>query len=194
MKIICIGDSLTYGYRIGIDNKWTYLCQHWYKGINLINKGKLGDTTAGMLYRFNEDVILQRPQIAIIMGGTNDFLMNSSLSNVIDNIVTLAKEGKENNINVILGIQPPVIPSLAEVLWVPQVDYESINKKIELYREWVLNFSKETSISYIDFYREISLQLKNINAKELYIDGIHLTTKGHNLMAKAAINILNLFI
>ncbi|QGU96590.1 hypothetical protein GOM49_17185 [Clostridium bovifaecis] len=192
MKIICIGDSLTYGYRVNNENRWTYLCQHHYGGINFINKGKLGDTTAGMIYRFHEDVILERPGTTIIMGGTNDFLMNSSLENVIDNIATMAKDGKQSNINIVLGIQPPVIPSLAETLWASQVNYEKINNKIKLYREWALNFSKETCISYIDFYKKISQELNNIDVKKLYIDGIHLTSEGHKLMAETALDTLDI--
>ncbi|MFU0824413.1 GDSL-type esterase/lipase family protein [Clostridium sp.] len=190
MKIVCIGDSLTYGYMVNNPNRWTQLCENKYN-ITFLNKGKLGDTTAGMMYRFYEDVVLEKPGIGIIMGGTNDFLMSSNLNKVEDNIMTMIEEGMNNNINMALGIQPPVIPSMAETLWAPEVDYKIVNEKLSYYRDWCISFSKEMNIPYIDFYNKIKSQINMETLHELYIDGIHVNIRGHKLMAEAVFEVLN---
>ena len=144
-----------------------------------------------MMYRFYEDVVLQKPAICIIMGGTNDFLMNSNLNNVEDNIMTMIEEGMNNNINMIIGIQPPVIPSMAKALWASEVNYEIINQKLLHYRDWCINFSSEINIPYIDFYNRIKSEISIETPNKLYIDGVHVNIKGHKLMAEAVFEALN---
>ena len=71
MKIICHGDSLTQGSDMAKPDTWTSLLGN-HLGVPVVNTGISGDTTAGMLARFTVDVVPQKPNIAILMGGTND--------------------------------------------------------------------------------------------------------------------------
>ena len=57
MKIICIGDSLTEGYGVGRPENWVTLLNERSEN-DIINKGISGDTTGGMLARFQKDVKL----------------------------------------------------------------------------------------------------------------------------------------
>lgn len=50
MKLICIGDSLTFGYGVRPSQRWTRLCAQ-ETGWEIVNKGISGDTTGGMLVR-----------------------------------------------------------------------------------------------------------------------------------------------
>lgn len=50
MKLICIGDSLTFGYGVHLSQRWTRLCAQ-ETGWELVNEGINGDTTGGMLTR-----------------------------------------------------------------------------------------------------------------------------------------------
>ena len=74
LKIVCIGDSLTYHTN-------TYICQTnllWpallqaRTGHTIINKGISGNTSAEMLARFTTDVIANSPDYCIIECGGND--------------------------------------------------------------------------------------------------------------------------
>lgn len=186
MRIICIGDSLTYGYRVNEEEKWTHLFSN-DTGIELINRGVLGDSTAGMIMRFYSEIISTRPNAVFIMGGSNDFLMNRNLDSVKNNIKHLIKEAKQFNLKILLGIQPPMVPHLAERLWASGVNYEEINRKIAYYSEWVKNYSAEEMFSYIDFYDEFTSDV-HYSLEEYYIDGLHLNSKGHKLMYKIAVD------
>ncbi|MGZ4936466.1 MAG: GDSL-type esterase/lipase family protein, partial [Halobacteriota archaeon] len=62
-KIVCIGDSIT--------RTWPEILQQRLgAGWTVIDKGVGGDTTAGMLSRFNADVIANHPQFVVICAGT----------------------------------------------------------------------------------------------------------------------------
>ena len=44
MKLICIGDSLTFGYGVRPSQRWTRLCAQ-ETGWEIVNEGISGDTT-----------------------------------------------------------------------------------------------------------------------------------------------------
>ena len=53
MELICIGDSLTYGYGVRRSECWTMLAAQ-ESGWTVRNCGVSGDTTGGMLVRLRE--------------------------------------------------------------------------------------------------------------------------------------------
>ena len=69
MKIVCLGDSLTYGYGVPRKDGWVSLAAQ-ATGHTLVNRGVSGDTTGGMLARFARDVLAQRPRRVLLMGPT----------------------------------------------------------------------------------------------------------------------------
>jgi hypothetical protein len=91
MKIVCLGDSLTYGYGVEKNNRWTQLIKSELNA-EIINKGINGDTTAGMLMRSYNDIIKDYPTHSIIMGGTNDFLAGKNASDAFQAIKIITKE------------------------------------------------------------------------------------------------------
>lgn len=189
MKIVCIGDSLTFGYGVSRDENWLHLINK-INNIEAINRGLNGDTTAGMIFRFYEDVVLNNPEYVFIMGGTNDFLMNSSVNYVQERIEELIKEAKKENIKVILGIQPAIISHFAKVHWQSSDNYDVINLKLNEYRNWAVDFAVSNKITYIDFFEEFTHYLNEVNEEALYIDGIHPTAKAHEIMANLFIKTL----
>lgn len=190
MKIVCIGDSLTYGYGVFRAQCWVELIKNKLN-IPIINKGVNGDTTTGMLSRSYIDVIKNDPTHVIIMGGSNDFIANRSLHMIQENITELIKESLDYNIIPIIGIEMPIDKTLAKSKWSESPDYDSINSLIDDYRKWLLKFSLETNMACIDFYSCFNESLENKNPKELYIDGLHPTVLGHKLMAECAADVFN---
>lgn len=85
MKLICIGDSLTFGYGVHLSQRWTWLCAQ-ETGWELVNEGINGDTTGGMLARMQGGVLAElregglgadRPYV-LLMGGSNDVFYSGS--------------------------------------------------------------------------------------------------------------------
>ncbi|AGK97509.1 GDSL-type esterase/lipase family protein [Clostridium pasteurianum] len=183
MKIVCIGDSLTYGYGVHSEECWVELL-HKSLNIEIINKGVNGDTTTGILSRSYKDILELNPSHVILMAGTNDILLNYSIDNIIDNIKFLLKEIKNNNISPILALQPPVIAGLARTHWDEYINYTKADEHLFQYIQETKTFSFENNINIIDFY---STFIKINDITNLYSDGIHPNSKGHKLMFETII-------
>ena len=85
MSIVCLGDSLTYGYEVPTSQSWVSqlaTLSHW----DLINKGIPGETTLDMKRRLNSDVFHLNPSKIIFMGGTNDLFLGRSINEILSTI------------------------------------------------------------------------------------------------------------
>jgi lysophospholipase L1-like esterase len=192
-RIIFIGDSITYGYGVRKESRWTNLL-NLNSEIEKINKGVNGDTTAGILSRSYEDIISKYPNYAVILAGTNDLLLGRSLNSIEDNIQLLIKELTEYNVTPILATPIPVCSSMADTMWADQLDYEKINKGIYNYRSWLIEYAHENKMGIIDFFSIIKDAAENNKSSFIYIDGIHPTEYGHKLMAQCAVKKLKYII
>lgn len=188
MKIICIGDSLTFGYGVNRNYCWVSLLKNILQH-DVINKGINGDTTTGILTRSHKDIIKNKPTHTIILAGTNDFLLGRSLENVEKNLNLIIKECIENNINPIIAIPMEIETVMAQQIWTSDLDYLSVNKKLTEYRKYILNISKENKFNYIDFFSVIKENKTKCKASELFVDGIHPTLLGHKIMFNKAYEI-----
>lgn len=189
MKLVCLGDSLTYGYGLQRGKCWVDLLRKKLD-IEILNKGFNGDTTAGMLSRSYNDVIENSPTHVIIMGGSNDFLLGYTVNSVEAKIKLLVKEAKEHGIVPIIGIQTSLDKNLAPERWSEGVDYLTVNEKIQTYRHSILNYCNKENILSIDFFNTLEFAKKYFSPEELYIDGLHLTEKGHEIMCECALLVL----
>lgn len=96
IKVVCIGDSLTSGYGgsgTSYTSVWTDI-----SGYTIINSGSFGDTSSGMLARFNTDVIANSPDYCIIECGMNDYLTGIPLATCESNIDSMVALCLANNI------------------------------------------------------------------------------------------------
>lgn len=184
MKMVCIGDSLTYGYMVRRSEGWTRLLERKYD-IKVLNKGINGDSTGGMLSRFYRDVVDHKPSVVMIMGGSNDFIMKVPLNIVRSNIAAMVHQAYGNNIIPIIGIPLETEPEMAEKYWSGVTDFARVNEDLAKYREWIQKFSKIFHVSFIDFYKEFKDTTAEKNKSDFYLDGLHPTPKGHEIMANA---------
>ncbi|WP_244833727.1 GDSL-type esterase/lipase family protein [Clostridium sp. BJN0001] len=179
INTIFIGDSLTYGY--GVDKKscWVYKLSKELN-ISYLNKGLNGDTTSSMLERYYEDVVIYNPKYVFIMGGSNDLLCMRSSSSIIENISLMIKDSI-NKSNILIGIPPCIVSEMAFNLFSPSSSYKYAEKELIVLRKKLIELCIKYKIKYIDFYEETK------NKKELFLDGIHLTKEGHNILYKKAL-------
>jgi len=181
LKIACIGDSLTYGYRVRRSQVWTKLVENEY-GIEVLNKGINGDSTGGMLSRFYRDVVENKPSYVFIMGGTNDLIMEVPLNVIRSNISTMVHQARGYNITPIIGIQPLTEPEMAKKHWCNITDFTKVNEELERLREWIIEFSNIFDVQFVDFCRELDKRIAEYNKYEIYLDGLHLTPRGNEIM------------
>lgn len=180
VDIIFFGDSLTFGYGVSKQNSWVYkltqkLC------FSSLNKACNGDTTTSMLSRYYNDVLIHFPSRIFIMGGTNDLLLGRSSASIIDNLELMIKDALNINSEVILGIPPIIIGEMANALFSPSQLYTYAENELLTLKTELIKLCINYKIKFINFY-DLTL-----NKNDIYLDGLHLTPSGHDLMYKEAI-------
>lgn len=183
MKIVCLGDSHTYGLGISRSDIWTRLAAMELNA-DIINKGVSGDTTGGMLSRLEKDVFLEKPDAVFIMGGTNDLIAGADLGMVQANIMSIVHLVYYNNILPVIGI--PVKPDVKNMRsdWRDFCDFEKVVEDLERYREWLKKFCRLFNTRYIDFWWEYDSIMGKKGYSFYFSDGVHPTKEGHAVLAE----------
>jgi lysophospholipase L1-like esterase len=86
--VVFLGDSITEG--------WKSLARD-FPDFKVVNRGIGGDTTRGVLYRLNTDVIALKPSAVVLLIGINDIGLNANPQDVADNIKAIVLELKRSN-------------------------------------------------------------------------------------------------
>lgn len=177
VQIVCLGDSLTYGYPYGPHASWVRYAAEACS-LNISNAGVNGDTLENMADRFDRDVLAKQPVAAIIMGGTNDaFWGEISRSMSIACMEQMIAHASDNGIHPVIGIPIPIDDRMAE----PKLE--------RLCREY-RRIIHERNLLLLDFRASFIDPDTGQMRDDLYLDGVHPNLKGHQAMGEAAANFL----
>jgi lysophospholipase L1-like esterase len=108
-KVVFTGDSLVGG--------WKDLGQA-FPTLKIANRGVGGDTSRGILFRFQEDVVDLHPRAVVITAGANDLSAHGGPADTIANIsamVDLLRKQDPTVAIVICTIPPQVVPGWGDV-------------------------------------------------------------------------------
>jgi len=181
LSIVCIGDSLTFGYGVNKSENWVSLVATRVKE-KIINKGIPGDTTSGMKERFIRDVVNNKPSKVLIMGGTNDIFLKIGMDTILYNIKNMVEICEMNNIVPIILTPLPVNENISIKLMFEDMDYKKVNERLVELWNLLLQYVYEKNILSIDLG---NLLLKKENLKEYFLaDGIHVSKEIHKQMAE----------
>ncbi len=177
-KVIFFGNSITQVWsdytKFFSDNKY-------------VNKGISGQTTDQMLLRFKKDVVDEDAYCVVILAGINDLAENNgpiSLDEIFENIKSMVKIAKDNNIKVILS---SILPAY-EFLWNPGIypsnDIIFLNKNLK-------DFCKSGKAKYVDYHTSMKDERDGLKDEFTYwrddfngYDGVHPNKKGYLKMEK----------
>ncbi len=182
MKVVCIGDSLTRGYGVQKKECWVELLNERAE-VEFINKGINGDTSGGMLSRFQNDVVLEKPRYAIVMGGFNDFIVGGNLSTVKPNMMAMIHQAYHHGITPIVGIciQPDL--SMLKEEWIDFIPKETLIQTLMEYHNWLMDFCKVFRLSCIDLFVAFQNEIQGQTSRYL-LDGLHPGPEGHRILAE----------
>ena len=172
MKIVALGDSITYGYPYLPEQSWFNMAA---KKLNVayINCGVNSDTTAGMLRSFEQAVAAENPSHVIIMGGTNDVYGAERPETIVANIEKLIRLVQQCDAAPILGIPIPCNDHHEEAI-------------LSLCRDGLKQLAAKMTIPSIDFHAAL-VDSSGMRIKEEYhIDGLHPNEAGYQLMGVIA--------
>jgi lysophospholipase L1-like esterase len=180
MKIICLGDSLTYGFGVHRGEDWVSLAAS-VTGRDFINKGVCGDTTGGMLARLGTDVLSQRPAAVILMGGSNDILTSGTDAHARSNMAAMIQQASGMGITPVVGIPILSDPDRVRADWGRLTDFAQANRLFRSYAEWLRRYCDIFNISIVDFAS--LFEGPEATRQALYLDGLHPNPAGHLAMA-----------
>ncbi|HAQ42222.1 MAG TPA: arylesterase [Clostridiales bacterium] len=182
MKIVCLGDSLTYGFGVRRSRSWTKLAQE-KSGMEIINEGICGDTSGGMLSRFQSAVSSQNPELVLIMGGVNDLIVGADLGTVKSNIMAMTHQAIAKYITPVIGIPTKIDLENVRQDWAGFSDFNRVAEELDKYQHWIKDFCKTFNVKYIDFYSEFEKEAGD-EVGDLYIDGLHFNERGNEIIVE----------
>ena len=173
MKIAGLGDSITYGYPYGPEHSWLAQVGEQLNAFPF-NHGVNGELTEEIARRVN-DVILDQPDIVIIMGGTNDAYDELALYTVITNLKKIITKLRETPSikHIFLGIPPIVAGTGTEQL-------------LETYRVGMKKLAQDENVNVIDFNEALVGM-----GQSCLVDSCHPNKMGYEKMAEEAFNVIS---
>lgn len=182
-KLICLGDSLTFGLRVPQSQTWPRLVQE--TGVEVMNLGICGDTTGGMLSRLQAVLREQGKTQAyvLIMGGSNDIFYSGTDTAARSNLGAMVHQVIAAGLTPVVGIPLPIVPEDAPKDWEPVANFQEAAKRLNNYCDWIKTYCKAFGIPTVDFRADF-LDSQGRVRSELFCDGLHPNAQGHRLMAQ----------
>ena len=187
MKIVCIGNSIVNGFPLKRSQCFVSLWRE-ASGHTIINKGANGDISSNIFARFLTDVVAHKPNAVVVLTGTNDFIHQIETPNgVLHYLDQMVKAAKSNGIEPILMTPLLIHPDMASKHWIPDIDYFAVNCKLKDLRMLMLEYSEIDKVKIIDSQEEFKSICTDENAARYYIDGLHPTAEGHQVIVNLLI-------
>lgn len=189
-KIVCLGDSITYGYPYGPEVSWVRIVTKQLN-MHMINKGINGDTTVQMQARFHTDVVPWEPSFVIILGGTNDAFLGTDLVRVQEAFSTMVQNSFDEGICPILGL-PTAVSTGGILSDFPAEELWEVADKLDAIRDWIKGYAANLQLPTIDLYSPLLEQLGGGQGNPGYfVDGYHPSRLGYQVLAGAAEKLLS---
>ncbi|MGZ8151752.1 MAG: arylesterase [Methylovulum sp.] len=167
--IVVLGDSISAGYGIEVDQGWVALLQKKLAAANpsytLSNESISGDTSAGGLARIDRILNTHKPAIVLIELGANDGLRGLSPASMKDNLAAIVERvRKAGGKALLLGMKIP-----------PNYGKRYIDMFYNIYPQ----LANELNIPFVPFI----LEDVALNKDMMQIDGLHPNAKAQPIIA-----------
>ncbi|HSU33076.1 MAG TPA: SGNH/GDSL hydrolase family protein [Bryobacteraceae bacterium] len=173
-RVVFMGDSIT--------DFWGRQRGTFFPGKPYVNRGISGQTTPQMLIRFRPDVINLQPKVVVILAGTNDIAGNTgpeSLTDIENNLASMAELAKANKIRVVLATVMPVCDYIK-----PQTGRRP-PAQIQALNTWIRQYAGQNGLTLLDYYSAM-VDDHGMLKKDLTFDGLHPNAEGYAVMGPLA--------
>ena len=178
-RVVFMGDSIT--------EEWSNLYPEYFTEKGYINRGIGGQTTPQMLIRFKPDVVDLKPEIVVILAGTNDIAGNTGPSNakmITDNIFSMAEIAKAYQMKVVLSSILPVY----EYDWAREI--KDPPSTIQAVNDALKQYASDHGLIYLDYFSSMVDERQGLNS-DYTSDGVHPNESGYTLMSSLAEEVLS---
>ncbi len=169
-SIVVLGDSISAGYGIEVDEGWVALLQKKLIATNsnysISNTSITGDTTAGGLARIDPILTAHRPAIVLLELGANDGLRGLSPVEMKNNLAEIVRRVQNAGAKVILlGMKIP--PNYGK-------------RYIDMFYNVYPQLAKDLNIPFVPFL----LEDVALNKDLMQADGLHPNAKAQPILAE----------
>ena len=205
-KVIFIGNSIVAGYPWSKSKSFASVLRRTLKGdestgidqpdfakntgFDIINKGVNGDTTAGIVTRFKEDVLDGQPDHVYFLTGTNDFIYRDATpEEAFANLEKMAVELESRGAIPVYITPIRVDAGKAECMWMSGfgISYDAVNRDVDHFAE-MLRGSGRLCVDMNSAFQKYAESFDDIDL--VYMDGVHPMPDGHVFMAGEVIKFM----
>ena len=190
-ELICLGDSMVFGYGVDRTQRWTTLIDGAY-GWHVFNRGANAERTDQILKRFPRQVLCRTPDALFVLGGSNDLFQGRPVSSAIDNLRTIIESAKEKNIRVFLADVLPYIYPFDPPCWASAVDFADVIPKRLVLNEQIRSLAKETGSTLVELSLPMEALAEDV-LRTMYVDELHCNAAGHRFIADLIAGYLQLY-
>lgn len=173
--IVMFGDSLT-----------DYFPMEKLKDIDaqFINSGVAGDTIAEMGARLAYDVFPYKPDIIIMQGGANDFLMSlyPGARALAERLIRLARRIRQQLPDTKIYIESMYPAYTKRIGLMPSWAEGKSNEEIQKINTEIQRLCKEDNFEYVDVFDKLIGEDGQLS-REYTVDGIHLQENVYDVVA-----------
>lgn len=190
--ILCFGDSLTAGYQTPSpghaserDTPYGHMLQDYLGERGRVEvSGICGEVTGEMVLRFRATVLDRRPQMVIILGGTNDFGWNADPAEIMRNLTKMYELARASSITPVPVTVPSIRVDLGEdnpdaASWVAQ----HVQRRQRL-NAMIADYAARKGLRHIDLFTATAEPESLMLAQPYSNDGLHLTSSGYRLFGR----------
>lgn len=194
LRVVLFGDSMVKG--VGIDSTDTFgykLAQQFKESgatVSFTNAGKVADRTDIALARMQQDVVVKRPDVVLIMYGSFDAMVDSGQTKARVPLNVYEKQITQI-VSFLKGIDvTPILMTAPPVGMAPSMDREPYasagpNFLLKIYMEKCRKIAQESRIPLVDHYQAwMDMEEKGVDLNTLRLDGFHPNPLGHKKMAE----------
>jgi len=198
VRVVCIGDSITAGsYIIGDRNltlqgfSWPSLFEYYTQGrFQLaLNAGVAGDQTAQMVTRFSADVLAKKPDICVILAGTNDVSNNVLLDASYANMNSMVQTCLNARILPVIVNIPPRRRSVLDAA-PPTAGVLGTIYNTWAWNLWLHLYAQKWHLPFIDIFSKLYDPATADWKATFSTDGVHPDTPAVKIIAQAVADVL----
>ena len=172
--IAFLGDSITYGFDLDVA----------FSGVDAVNLGVSGDTTADVLARMPREILALRPAKAVVMIGTNDLGQGRTAAEVLEGVARILDRIRSGS-----PATEIVLESLYPVHERPNEAFDTFapgrrtNARITRVNDGLAALAAARQLTFVDVYAHLIDDDGQLAVAFTY-DGLHLTPEGYAAVAE----------
>jgi len=144
--------------------------------LEILNRGVSGDLTSDMLDRFERDVVTQKPNYVIVMGGANDIGWNLEVDQILLNLKSIFDLAESHYIEPVACAVPSILGF--DDLIPPRISLNGL----------IREEAKRRKIAFLDLFTATADEGTMRLSQRYSGDGLHLNADGYRRFGETIFN------